>query len=67
MFDEMRRLVREATTVGARLHPSAYDANKWRLGVAELRRELDSLEAEYGRLAASVDVSWLAQATGSTV
>ena len=33
----------------------------------ELRRELDSLEAEYGRLAAGVDVAWMAQATGSTV
>jgi len=27
-----------------------------RVALAELRRELDSLEAEYGRLAAGVDV-----------
>jgi hypothetical protein len=67
MFDEVRRLVREASDAGARLDPTAFEPNKWRLGVAELRRELDGLEAEYGRLAASVDVAWLAQATGSTV
>jgi hypothetical protein len=65
MFDEMRRLVKEATTAGARLDPSASNSN--RVGLAELRRDLDSLEAEYGRLAAGVDASWMAQATGSTL
>jgi hypothetical protein len=65
MFDEMRELVKAATTVGTRLDPSACNGN--RVGLAELRRELDSLEAEYSRLAAGVDASWMAQATGSSV
>jgi len=65
MFDEMRELVKAATTLGARLDPSASNSN--RVGLAELRRDLDGLEAVYGRLAAGVDASWMAQATGSTV
>ncbi|MEP6661345.1 MAG: hypothetical protein ABJD24_15640, partial [Acidimicrobiales bacterium] len=66
MFDEMRRALGEAIRAGARVEPAASDP-KYRLGVAEVRRLIDALEAEYGRLAASVDVAWLAQATGSTV
>ncbi|MEP6659879.1 MAG: hypothetical protein ABJD24_08185, partial [Acidimicrobiales bacterium] len=63
MFDNARVGVREATR-----HLAGVDAsNIERVALAELRRELDSLEAEYGRLAAGVDVSWMAQATGSTV
>ena len=65
MFDKMRELVKAATAVGARLDPSASHAN--RVGLAELRRDLDGLEAVYGRLASGVDASWMAQATGSTV
>ena len=66
MFDEARGHVREATRRLAGLDPTrpASTPSGW---VAELRRELDGLEAEYGRLAASVDVAWMAQATGSTV
>ena len=55
--------MREATRRLSGLDPSSVN----RVGLAELRRELDTLEAEYGRLAAGVDVSWMAQATGSTV
>src|SRR5258707_15685654 len=65
MVDAMRELVKAATTVGARLDPSASNSN--RVGLAELRRDLDGLEAVYGRLAAGVDASWMAQATGSKV
>jgi hypothetical protein len=61
----MRELVKAATTVGARLDPSASNSN--RVGLAELRRDLDGLEAVYGRLSSGVDASWMAQATGSTV
>jgi hypothetical protein len=63
MFDEARARVREATLRLAGLDASTIN----RVALAELRRDLDSLEAEYGRLAAGVDVSWMAQATGSTV
>src|ERR1700730_9438103 len=63
MFDEARGHVREATRRLSGLDSSRVN----RVGLSELRRELDSLEAEYGRLAAPVDVAWMAQATGSTV
>ena len=63
MFDDARVCVGEATRHLAGLDASGVN----RVGLAELRRELDSLEAEYGRLAAGVDVAWMAQATGSTV
>ena len=63
MFDEARGHVREATRRLSGLDASSVN----RVSLAELRRELDGLEAEYGRLAASVDVAWMAQATGSTV
>ncbi|MEP6658593.1 MAG: hypothetical protein ABJD24_01600, partial [Acidimicrobiales bacterium] len=66
MFDEMRAALKAAIRAGARVEPTASDP-KYRLGVAEVRRLIDALEAEYGRLAAGVDVSWMAQATGSTV
>ena len=66
MFDEMRSALEEAIRAGARIEPTASDP-KYRLGVAEVRRLIDALEAEYGRLAAPVDVAWMAQATGSTV
>src|SRR5258706_3995387 len=66
MFDEMRTALEVAIRAAARVEPTASDP-KYRLEVAELRRQLDTLEAEYGRFAAGVDVSWMAQATGSTV
>ena len=66
MFDEMRTALEVALRAGARVEPAASNPN-YRVGVAEIRRLLDSLEAEYGRLAAPVDASWMAQATGSTV
>ncbi len=63
MFDGARGLVREASRILTGLDASSVT----RLALAELRRELDGLEAEYGRLAAPVDAIWMAQATGSTV
>ena len=66
MFDEMRTALEEAIGAGARIEPTASDP-KYRLGLADVRRLIDAVEAEYGRLAAGVDVSWMAQATGSTV
>jgi len=66
MFDEMRTALEEAIGAGARIEPSGSDP-KYRVGLAEVRRLIDAVEAEYGRLAAPVDVSWMAQATGSTV
>jgi hypothetical protein len=67
MFDEERALVREAARLLAGRDPSTCEPGPWRLGAAELRREIDALDAEYGRVAAPVDASWMAQATGSTV
>jgi hypothetical protein len=66
MFDEMRTALEVAIRAAARVEPTASDP-KYRLEVAELRRQLDTLEAEYGRFAAPLDASWMAQATGSTV
>src|SRR5258706_2323258 len=63
MFDDARGLVREASRILTGVDASSVT----RLALAELRRELDGLEAEYGRLAAPVDAIWMAQATGSTV
>ncbi len=51
----------------AELDPTEFDPSCWRMFVAELRRILDTVEAQYARSAAGVDVAWLAQATGSTV
>ena len=51
----------------AELDSTAFDPSCWRMFVAELRRILDTVEAEYARSAAGVDIAWLAQATGSTV
>src|SRR5712671_6267761 len=67
MFDDARVRVREATRTLAGLDRAAFEPSSWRMFVAELRRILDTVEAEYARSAAGVDVSWLAQATGSTV
>ena len=67
MFDELRRAVEETTKKMASLDRACFKATEWQLGVAELRRALDAQDAEYGRMASSVDVSWMAQATGSTV
>ena len=67
MFDEERALVREAARLLAGRDPSTCEPGPWRLGAAELRREMDALDAEYGRVTAPVDVSWMAQATGSTI
>ncbi len=67
MFDEECALVREAARLLAGRDRSACEPGPWRLGAAELRREIDALDAEYGRVVAPVDVSWMAQATGSTV
>ena len=63
MFDDARGLVREASRILTGVDASSVK----RVALAELRRELDGLEAEYGRLASSVDATWMAQATGSTV
>jgi hypothetical protein len=67
MFDEERALVREAARLLAGRDPSTCEPGPWRLGAAELRREIDALDAEYGRITAPVDVAWMAQATGSTI
>jgi hypothetical protein len=67
MFDELRRAVEETTKKMAGLDRACFNATEWQVGVAELRRALDAQDAEYGRMASSVDVSWMAQATGSTV
>ena len=67
MFDEERALVEEAARRLAARDPSSCEPGLWRLGAAELRRAIDALDAEYGRVAASVDATWMAQATGSTV
>ena len=67
MFDEERALVREAARLLASRDPSTCEPGPWRLGAAELRREMDALDAEYGRVSAPVDVAWMAQATGSTI
>jgi len=69
MFDpgDVRAKAAELASAMAGLDPSAFEPAAWRLFVAELRRPLDAVEAEYGRLAAGVDVSWMAQATGSSV
>jgi hypothetical protein len=63
VFDEARGLLREATRILTGLDACSVN----RVGLAEFRRDLDTVEAEYGRLASSVDVAWMAQATGSTV
>src|SRR5258706_14936823 len=67
MFDEERALVREAVRLLAARDPSTCEPGPWRLGAAELRRDMDALDAEYGRVTAPVDVAWMAQATGSTI
>ena len=69
MFDpgKVREKATELAQAMAGLDSSAFDPSCWRMFVAELRRILDTVEAEYARSAAGVDVAWLAQATGSTV
>ncbi|MEP6659079.1 MAG: DUF222 domain-containing protein [Acidimicrobiales bacterium] len=69
MFDpgKVREKASELAHAMAELDPTAFDPSCWRMFVAELRRILDTVEAQYARSAAGVDVAWLAQATGSTV
>ena len=69
MFDpgKVREKATELAQAMAGLDPAGFEPSCWRVFVAELRRILDTVEAEYARSAAGVDIAWLAQATGSTV